>query len=138
MYFSASDFVAKVCERLPAEDVREESRPQWLAEGLFFWDDGKEVLLAGIPMLCPEWTDEVKAAASGRYERWFNDGTYMVAAKPAGEFGKIAPGTYWVEGSMSECYWERTREDGEIIDNRFATSARKITVTIAPSNGGAD
>ncbi len=59
MYFSASDFVTKVCDRLPTEEVTEESRPQWLAEGLLFWDDGKEVLLAGIPKLCPEWTDEV-------------------------------------------------------------------------------
>ncbi|MFI6416119.1 hypothetical protein ACIBG6_01580 [Streptomyces sp. NPDC050842] len=73
----------------------------------------------------------MKAAASGKY----NDGTYAVVAKPAGDIGKIAPGTYRVEGSMSQCYWERTREDGEIIDNRFATSARKITVTIAPSDG---
>jgi hypothetical protein len=36
---------------------------------------------------------------------------------------------------MDDCYWERTAESGEIIDNSFATSARKITVTIRSSDG---
>ncbi|MGA5194120.1 hypothetical protein [Streptomyces exfoliatus] len=115
--------------------MTEEARPQWLAEGPLFWDDGKEVLPAGIPRLCPERTDEVKAAVSGKYERWFHEGTYTVAAKPAGDIGKIAPGTYRVEGPLAECYWERTREDGR-RDHRQPVRdvARKITVTIAPSD----
>ncbi|WP_177204447.1 hypothetical protein [Streptomyces sp. CC53] len=36
---------------------------------------------------------------------------------------------------MENCYWERTAESGDIIDNNFATSARKITVTIRASDG---
>jgi hypothetical protein len=27
-------------------------------------------------------------------------------------------------------YWERTRKDGTIIDNQFATAARSITTTV--------
>ena len=47
----------------------------------------------------------------------------------------IQPGTYRSSGRMEDCYWERTSESGEIIDNNFATSARSITVTIRSSDG---
>lgn len=119
------------------------------------------MLRAGVPKPCPKWTATVKAAVSGRYERWFTDGTYVVAAdepkantsgppdpddfvtgqdggRSAGEEAKetIPPGTYRTKGRMKDCYWERTAKDGEIIDNRFATSAQEdITVTIRASDG---
>lgn len=64
-------------------------------------------------------------------------GTYVVSSKPAtGEDEEnFPPGTYRATGKMENCYWERTTESGEIIDNNFATSARSITVTIRSSDG---
>jgi hypothetical protein len=135
--YSASELVTKVCEELPTAEGEGKSPAQWLAEGIYFWDDGKQILLAGAPKLCPKWERVVKDAASGKYDRWFGDGTYVVTSKPAVEDGgtPIPPGTYRVEGNLKDCYWERTSESGEIIDNNFATSARKITVTVRSSDG---
>ncbi|WP_432182564.1 hypothetical protein [Streptomyces sp. NBC_00063] len=31
---------------------------------------------------------------------------------------------------LADSYWERTREDGTIIDNQSATADRSITVTV--------
>ncbi|MFI0929697.1 hypothetical protein ACH4TP_38100 [Streptomyces sp. NPDC021012] len=136
-YDSASAFVQDMCTSLPTSGVEMSSRPQWLAEGHYLDGDGKAILQAGIPKLCPKWTATLKQAVSGKYERWFGNGTYVVSSKPAkdGEDETIPPGTYQAVGKMDGCYWERTTEGGEIIDNNFATSARRITVTIRSSDG---
>lgn len=139
---SASEFVQDICDSLPVSAVDGLSRPQWLAEsGQMDGDNGK-ALLVGVPKLCPKWTSTVKAAASGRYERWFGNGTYVVSSKvpsaeelSEGEGLPIPPGTYRAQGRMEDCYWERTSKGGDILDNQLATSAQSITVTIAPSDG---
>ncbi|MFH9958947.1 hypothetical protein ACH4OX_32690 [Streptomyces roseolus] len=135
-YDPPSQLVTQVCsDLLNRPDEEGESPGQWLAEGSRMEGDEKHILLLGIPKLCPEYTSAVKAAVSGKYERWFGDGTYVVTSKKLDGEQTIPPGTYRAEGSMKDCYWERTREDGEIIDNSFVTSARKITVTISSSDG---
>lgn len=137
LYGSASAFVQDMCDSLPVSGVQGSSRPQWLAEGHYLDGDGAAILQYGVPKLCPKWTSAVKQAVSGKYDRWYGSGTYVVSSKPApeGEDETIPPGTYRAEGKMDDCYWERTSEAGEIIDNNFATSARKITVTIRASDG---
>lgn len=143
LYPAASDFVADICESLPASAVSGASRPQWLAESGNMDGDGEAVLLAGIPKLCPKWTPVLKQAVSGKYDRWFGNGTYVVSSKPPTaeqleedeDVLTIPPGTYRAKGRMEDCYWERTTKGGDIIDNSFATSAREITVTIAASDG---
>ncbi|MFE7547055.1 hypothetical protein [Streptomyces gardneri] len=131
--YEPSELVAAVCKDLVSgPEERGQSPAQWLAEGMRMEGDDKHILLLGIPKLCPKWTSAVKAAAAGKYERWFGDGTYVVSSKDA---DGIPPGTYRAEGAMENCYWERTTEGGEIIANNFATSARKITVTIRSSDG---
>ncbi|WP_405720569.1 hypothetical protein [Streptomyces sp. NBC_00046] len=75
---------------------------------------------------------------SGKYDRWFSDGTYVVWSKSAGAGENeetIPPSTYQARGSMKDCYWERTTKSGDIIDNNLATSAREITVTVRASDG---
>jgi hypothetical protein len=135
-YGSASAFVADMCASLPTSAVDGKSRPQWLAEGSYLDGDGKAVLQAGVPKLCPKWAPVVKQAASGDYDRWFGNGTWVVSSKATADGEQtMPPGTYRAEGEMDGCYWERTSESGEIIDNNFATSARKITVTIRSSDG---
>lgn len=141
LYGSASEFVTNVCESLPVSAVDGASRPQWLAESGDLDGDGKAVLQAGIPKLCANWVPTLKAAVSGRYDRWFTDGTYVVSSKAptAAEVEQdvetMPPGTYRAKGHMEDCYWERTSESGDIIDNNMATSAQSITVTIAASDG---
>ncbi|MFG2677039.1 hypothetical protein [Streptomyces sp. NPDC048445] len=141
LYPAASDFVADICESLPVSAVDGASRPQWLAESGNMDDDGKAVLQAGIPKLCPKWEPVLKQAVSGRYDRWFGDGTYVVSSKAptAAEAEEgvetIPPGTYRAKGRMQDCYWERTSKGGDIIANNLATSAQSITVTIAASDG---
>ncbi|MGW2207060.1 hypothetical protein [Streptomyces sp. NPDC001774] len=88
-----------------------------------------------MPKLCPKAAPILKQAVSGRYDRWFGDGTYVVSSKPVEGEETIPPGTYRSQGKMEDCYWERTSESGDIIDNNFATSARSITVTIRSSDG---
>ncbi|MFE0652476.1 hypothetical protein ACFVZH_28235 [Streptomyces sp. NPDC059534] len=134
-YDSPSDMVTTVCEELPRAEKDDQSPAQRLAEGAYFWDDGKQILLAGIPELCPKWTAAVRAAASGKYDRWFRDGTYAVSPKPAEGEQSMPPGTYRSEGNKESCYWKRTSEAGRIIESKYATDARKSTVTIRPSDG---
>lgn len=143
LYGSASEFVRDICDSLPVSAVDGASRPQWLVESGTLDGSGEAMLLAGVPKLCPKWSKAVKQAASGDYERWFGNGTYVVSSKPptAEELEQdedlvtIPPGTYRAAGRMEDCYWERTSKAGDIIDNNFATSARSITVTIAASDG---
>lgn len=146
MYGSASGFVEDICESLPVSAIDGASRPQWLVESGQMDGDGAAVLRAGVPRFCPKWTSAVKQAVAGDYERWFSNGTYVVAPSaprkpneepPAAdaEEESIPPGTYRAKGRMEDCYWERTSKSGEILDNNFATSAREITVTVRESDG---
>ncbi|MFC9486576.1 hypothetical protein ACFTZM_10915 [Streptomyces hydrogenans] len=133
---SAGSWVTQVCSDLESSPEEHGQSPaQWLDDGIRMEEDGKDILLFGIPKACPKWTSAVKAAASGKYERWFGDGTFVVTSKKLDGEQTIPPGTYRAEGRMENCYWERTSESGDIIDNNFATSARKITVTISSSDG---
>lgn len=58
----------------------------------------------------------------------FYDGTHRVGA------GGVQPGTYAIEGDISDCYWERTSASGDIIDNNFVVGARRVEVTVAGSD----
>lgn len=61
-----------------------------------------------------------KAEAAGEL---FYAGTFLVGSE-------VKPGTYAVEGEIENCYWERTDDRGEIIDNGFVVGARRVEVTI--------
>lgn len=37
---------------------------------------------------------------------------------------------------MTNCYWERTTKQGEVIDHRFLTHHEDLTVTIRDTDGG--
>jgi hypothetical protein len=67
---------------------------------------------------------EAAATAAGEL---FYAGTFLVNVE-------IKPGTYAVEGDITNCYWERTDASGEIIDNNFITGARRVQVTIRASD----
>jgi hypothetical protein len=136
LYSSASEFVQDMCDSLP-EQSENWSPEQWLAEGGYLDGDGKAILSFGIPKLCPTWSKTLKAAVSGSYDRYISGGEYEVVKKPApydpdsdSDVQQIGPGTYQVKGEISDCYWERTSQSGDIIDNQFVTQARKITVTL--------
>ncbi|MBB4930636.1 hypothetical protein F4561_001456 [Lipingzhangella halophila] len=58
---------------------------------------------------------------------WFGPGAFLVG-------DEIQPGTYYSEGELDGCYWERSDSAGEIIDNDFLTSGRRVQVTIAASD----
>jgi hypothetical protein len=84
-------------------------------------------------ILCPQHprASQWKLVAAGRI---FEDGTYLVAstAKPGTH---IKPGTYVIQlgpddGTIHDCYWERTNRSGNIIDNNFVLSAKRVQVTI--------
>lgn len=135
LYGSASEFVQDICDSLPDSAKDGASRPQWLAESGNMADDGQEILELGIPKLCPKWTKTLKAAVSGDYERWISSGDYVVVAKPApydpdADVQEIAPGSYEARGEFSDCYWERTSQSGDIIENKFVTQARVLSVTL--------
>lgn len=126
IYESASAMVMDICRSLsntsiltPTEFLSgQSSNPQHL-----------EVFKIGIPLLCPEHQKALQNVIEGKVP--FRSGTYEVGT----EKGQVRPGTYRTTGSVDDCYWERTRDDGEIIDNNFATHAKLITVTIGPADG---
>ncbi|MFF6903439.1 hypothetical protein [Streptomyces hydrogenans] len=134
-YDLASGFVQDVCEALPTVAINADSRPEFLVNAKYLDGDGKAILQFGLPKVCPKYTDALKQAVSGKFDHWYTSGTYVVSSKPIDGEQTILPGTYQAVGKMDGCYWERTSESGDIIDNNFATSARKITVTIRSSDG---
>lgn len=136
LYDSASAFVKDICDSLP-DQSKNWSGAQWLAESGNMHDDGKEILEFGVPKMCPKWTKTVKAAVSGDYVRYISSGEYEVKAHPKpydpdsdSDVQEIAPGTYVARGHFSDCYWERTAADGNIIANQFVTQATRLTVTL--------
>jgi hypothetical protein len=134
-YDSASEFVDDMCVSLPDEGRAGVSRAQWLDEGGYLLGDSAAILKFGVPKLCPKWTKTVKAAESGDYERAVTVGDWEVVADPAPydpeeDVQQMRPGTYRAVGRFEDCYWERTSEDGDIIDNQFVTQARTLTVTL--------
>ena len=89
--------------------------------------------LTGVLTLCPGHPLAAELRANierGQVEADFEasgqligSGTYLVG-------DEIQPGTYYVEGEIEDCYWERQDGAGEIIDNNFVNSARRVEVTI--------
>ncbi|OLT35082.1 hypothetical protein BJF84_14795 [Rhodococcus sp. CUA-806] len=59
----------------------------------------------------------------------FPNGKYIVGVD-------IAPGTYTVNSRVSDCYWERSDSQGNIIDNNIISIAPSVTVTIAETDTG--
>ncbi|GAA4895546.1 hypothetical protein [Streptomonospora salina] len=91
----------------------------------------------GMLVLCPdhpqadairEALDTARADAQLEEEgRKFDSGTFLVG-------DEIQPGTYYSEGRLDGCYWERTDSAGEIIDNNFISSGRRVQTTVAASD----
>jgi hypothetical protein len=75
-------------------------------------------------MLCPQHLAAARAAKDGV------DVLIDSSCEVGTTRGKIAPGTYQSEGSVSDCYWERTGPNGKIIANNFITHASKVKVTV--------
>jgi hypothetical protein len=136
LYSSASAYVQDICESLPSQ-TKNWSPEQWLAEAGYMDADGAKILKFGVPKLCPKWTKTVTAAASGDYERYISSGEYEVKTDPApydpdsgSDVQEIPPGTYVASGHFSDCYWERTAANGDIIANQAVTQATRLTVTL--------
>jgi hypothetical protein len=93
-------------------------------------DDGKMKIAAlGIPLFCSNQQTTLQDLQNGNLP--ISAGTLEIGSGP----NQIKPGTYRTTGSVDDCYWERTRPDGEIIENNFATHAQQITVTIRSTDG---
>ena len=68
------------------------------------------------------------AQASNRY---ITPGTHLVGSE-------VTPGTYISEGDIENCYWARQDDSGNVIENNFVPSARRVRVTIEASDYGFD
>jgi hypothetical protein len=93
---------------------------------------GRRVVLA-IEILCPENLPYLEQARSPNPPTMpplteFGTGHYTVNVD-------VAPGTYET-GPVSDCYWERIDNTGEIIDNNFINGAPRVEVTIASTDTG--
>ncbi|MFE5790584.1 hypothetical protein [Rhodococcus erythropolis] len=100
-----------------------------------------------IPILCPD-----QKVLLDRVQKEFDifpiatSGPSPTTAKPEPRttFGNgkflvhedIAPGTYSITSRVSDCYWERSDAQGNIIDNNFISIAPSVTVTISDSDSG--
>lgn len=85
-------------------------------------------VLVGAHLLCPKapHAETINDWATGRA---FNDGEYAVGSE-------VVPGTYKT-GRVTDCYWERSTRNGDIIANNYITNAPGgATVTIRKSDGG--
>lgn len=130
LYANPSDFVQDICDSLP--DQADSGAAQWLAQDQATTPSEMNILKFGVPLLCPGWAKTVQQAASGTYPVYIGAGTFKVTSRRADD--TVPPGTYRTTGDLSGCYWERSKADGTIIDNNFATAATRITVTIRSSD----
>lgn len=96
-----------------------------------------------MPKLCAKWAKVTIQVLEGTYAYSYRDGSYVVVkTKPippnwnSDEQQQIRPGKYRVEGEVTNCYWERTTKQGEVIDHRFLTHHEDLTVTIRDTDGG--
>lgn len=89
----------------------------------------QQVVLQGALLLCPNAPHAglIRAGAEGTV---IQDGRHVVGVD-------MAPGTWRTDGSVSDCYWERSTGGGDIIDNNFINFAPDgATVTVRASDGG--
>ncbi|MFF8610776.1 hypothetical protein ACF06X_33260 [Streptomyces sp. NPDC015346] len=133
-----SQYVVMICESMDTQNKVGTDPGEWIAERTE--GDQAEVLKAGMPELCPRWSAKTLKALGGDHVWSYDDGTWTVKAKPVkpefgADEGEIAPGTYRTTGDLKDCYWERTAKDGTVLENKFATSAQEITVTIRATDG---
>lgn len=128
---SAADAMKRYCDLLGEEAVNGLPPAQWLAEKELTKTDGPRVLGEGVSRFCPARAGLLKAAGEGSYVRWFVAGTYEVGAGAK----QMPAGVYVSAGALRDCYWERTSRSGEVLDNRFATSAQEVRVTVRAGDG---
>ncbi|RVW03020.1 hypothetical protein EGT50_09940 [Rhodococcus xishaensis] len=93
-----------------------------------------------VPILCPDQQPIVDQAMAGDVQQTtFRGGKHLIGngleISPLGGY-YLSPGTYQTEKPVSDCYWERSDANGNIIDNNFVTLAPSVTVTIAPTDSG--
>jgi hypothetical protein len=131
-YDQPSEYVLMMCESM---DSWEPGAAQTLASGHVpdMTAGMKTALREGATPLCPKHAAEIKEALAGAVTvRTMSSGTYTIKTG-AGLGGDVAPpGTYRSSGNLENCYWERAREDGTILDNHFATAAKELRVTVNP------
>ncbi|MFD5881042.1 hypothetical protein [Streptomyces yangpuensis] len=128
---TAAAAMRRYCDLLGEKELNGLPPAQWLAEKELTKPDGPRVLGDGVARFCPERGATLKAASEGTYERWFVAGTYEVGSGPK----QLPAGTYVAAGALRDCYWERTSKSGEVLDNRFATSAQEVRVTVRAGDG---
>jgi hypothetical protein len=93
-------------------------------------DAGKlRIAEIGIPLLCPDQQAVLHDLEVGNLP--IPEGRHEIGTG----LDQVRPGTYRTTGSFDDCYWERTRADGKIIDSKFATHSQQITVTISSTDG---
>lgn len=105
-------------------------------EGVAAQDDNGRRIVTMVPILCPDQQPLIDEALSGNaVMETFIDGQYIVGGgyNPTGP-RLVAPGTY-TTGLVSDCYWERSDSQGNIIDNNLVSISQGVTVTIAASDG---
>ncbi|MER5490525.1 hypothetical protein [Streptomyces sp. NPDC002490] len=133
-YEQAAEYVLMMCESM---DAWRPGVAQTLVTGHVDEMTGamRKAMRKGVGRFCPDHGAAVREALAGKASvRTMGDGTYEIVARPgfSTEDGELQapPGTYRVEGDLEDCYWERARRDGSVIDNGFVTAAREVTVTV--------
>ena len=129
-YAQPSEYVLMMCESM---DAWEPGAGEALARNQVpdMADEEKRALREGGGTLCPKHAKEIRQAlVGGAAVRTMSSGTYRIVRDAGLKEGVAPAGTYRTSGDLADCYWERARKDGTIIENRFATAAKEITVTV--------
>lgn len=129
-YAQPSEYVLMMCESM---DAWEPGAGETLAKNQVpdMTDEEKQALREGAGSLCPKHAAEIRAALGGKAAvRTMSSGTYRIVAGAGLGEGVAPPGTYRTSGDVEDCYWERARKDGTVLDNQFATAAKEIRVTV--------
>ncbi|MEV0945731.1 hypothetical protein [Rhodococcus sp. NPDC049939] len=82
-----------------------------------------------VPILCPDQQPILDQALAGEVrETTFRGGKRLIGngleKTPWNDY-YLSPGTYRTEEPASDCYWERSDANGNIIDNNSSQSHRR-------------
>jgi hypothetical protein len=96
-------------------------------------ENGRRIAIM-IPLICSDQQAALNEALGPRPTmRTFIGGKAFVAWEYDPNKSIVQPGT-WKTGTVSDCYWERLDDQGNIIENNMVSLAESIVVTIAETD----
>ncbi|WP_127553985.1 hypothetical protein [Actinoplanes sp. OR16] len=92
-----------------------------------FIEDKEDVDADRLKAACPQYLKAWNKAKNGVTEGSYEVGTEIKA-------GTYQTTAHLIDGRVTDCYWERSGKNGDIIANAFVIATKKVSVTVRSSD----